>query len=249
MKKLKNRLALEAATPINNKKTIVCLKWGTKYPVQYVNVLHRMVRRHSVSEFDFVCLTEDPRGLDHGIIHKTLPNINAAGWWMKPYVFSRNLGFQGDVLFLDLDIVVFENIDKLWTYNPANFCIIRDFTRHMNPSWRKFNSSVFRFPAEDFYWIWDEFEKDHKKIMPKNHGDQDYLYSLLNQQARCWPDEWIQSYKWEMRNRSELGIVGGKRNFVFTKDPKLDPNCFIAVFHGEPNPHDCRDPWVINNWN
>lgn len=248
MKKQKNRLlALEAANS-QRRKTVVCLKWGSKYPVQYVNVLHNMVRRHSGQDFDFVCLTEDPRGLDNKIIHKPLPKINVHGWWMKPYVFSKDLGFQGDVLFLDLDIVIFGNIDRLWTYNAANFCIIRDFTRQMNPSWRKFNSSVFRFPAKDYHWIWDEFEKNHKMILPKNHGDQDYLYSLLNQQARYWPDEWIQSYKWEMRDRSELGIVRGKRNFVSSRDPKVDPNCFIAVFHGEPNPHDCLDPWVINNW-
>jgi len=247
MKKQKNKLELEAANSCD-KKTVVCLKWGSKYPVKYVNALYNMVRRHSGLEYDFVCLTDDPSNLDGRIIHKPLPKINVHGWWWKPYVFSEDLGFQGDVLFLDLDLVVFSNIDRLWTYNSANFCIIRDFTRQMSPSWRKFNSSVFRFPAKDYHWIWKEFEKNHNKIMPKNHGDQDYLYSILSQQARYWPDEWIQSYKWEMRDRSEIGIVNGKRNFTFAREPKIDPNCFIAVFHGEPNPHDCVDPWVINNW-
>lgn len=249
MKKQKNRqLAAQIPDTVSGKKTVVCLKWGTKYTAQYVNVLYNMIRRHSGYEFDFVCLTDDAHGLDARIQHRSLPNLNVQGWWYKPYVFSRDLGLQGDVLFLDLDLVIFANLDKLWTYCPANFCIIRDFTRHMNPTWRKFNSSVFRFPAKDYHWIWDEFVRDYKKITPKNHGDQDYLYSILNQQARYWPDEWIQSYKWEMRDRSELGYVNGKRNFTHVKTPKVDPNCFIAVFHGEPNPHDCQDPWVINNW-
>lgn len=246
MKKQLNRSVVEG--PNNNKKTVVCLKWGEKYSPEYVNVLYNMVNRHSGIEYDFVCLTDNAYGLDSRIVYKTLPKIGVQGWWMKPYVFSKDLGFEGDVLFFDLDLVIFGNIDKLWTYNPANFCIIRDFTRQMNPSWRKFNSSVFRFPANQYHWIWDEFEKDHRKIIPKNHGDQDYLYSILNQQARYWPDEWIQSYKWEMRDRNELGIVNGKRNFMNTRDPKVDPNCFVAVFHGDPNPHECRDPWVIENW-
>lgn len=248
MKKQKNRLLAERQPVSTATKTVVCLKWGTKYSSNYVNVLYNMVKRHSGLNFDFVCLTDDPTGIDDRIIKRALPRISAHGWWMKPYVFSRDLMLTGDVLFLDLDLVIFGNIDKLWTYNPANFCIIRDFTRQMSPGWRKFNSSVFRFPAKEYYWIWDEFEKDHKKIIPKNHGDQDYLYSKLSQQGRYWPDEWIQSYKWEMRDRNDLVVVNGKRNFAQPKQPKIDPNCFIAVFHGDPNPHECRDPWVIENW-
>lgn len=230
------------------KRTIVCLKWGDKYPSQYVNVLNNMCRRHSKVPFNFVCLTNNPEGLSPGIIHKPLPHLPLQGWWMKPWVFARENNFLGQVLFLDLDLIIHDNIDKLWDYSASDFMIIRDFTRALNPQWQKFNSSVFKFTAENYYWIWDDFVKDHKSISTKNFGDQDYLYKILQTQAKTWPDTWIRSYKWEMRNREDVKVVKGKRNFINIKDPILTNDGCIAVFHGEPNPHDVKDPWVIENW-
>lgn len=249
MKKQKNRLEQEQAqTILQSNKTIVCLKWGEKYPAHYVNVLYNMCRRHSTVPFDFVCMTDNPRGLNPEIKTKGLPLAHFQGWWFKPYVFSSALGLTGQVLFLDLDVVIYDNIDKLWKYYPNDFLIIRDFTRHMNPAWQKFNSSVFRFNAETSHWIWDVFSKNHKNIIPKNHGDQDFLYTMLRDRAKHWPDDWIRSYKWEMRDKHDLSVVNGKRNFAQDKPPRIEPESCIAVFHGEPNPADCKDQWVIENW-
>jgi hypothetical protein len=40
----------------------------------------------------------------------------------------------------------------------------------------------------------------------------------------------------------------GKRNFKELGVPRILDNTSIAVFHGEPNPQECLDPWVIDNW-
>ncbi len=233
---------------MDTNKTIVCLKWGTKYSPQYVNVLFNMCKRHMKSSFDFVCLTDNPSDLNPGIIVKTLPRLALQGWWVKPYVFSADNKFSGDVLFLDLDVIIYDNLDKLWTHKGSDFFIIRDFTRVMNPKWQKFNSSVFLFKPKNYYWIWEDFSENHKNITTKLHGDQDYLYNILKQKAAYWPDDWIQSYKWEMRDRADLGVINGRRNFKNIKSPKLSSNGCIAVFHGDPNPHEVQDPWVIENW-
>lgn len=193
-------------------------------------------------------MTDNDRDLNPNIIIKPLPKLKIYGWWLKPYVFCKDNEFDSDVLFLDLDVVVHKNIDKLWEYHQGSFCIIRDFTRKLNPQWQKFNSSVFRFRPKDYYWVWEDFYNNHSKIINKHHGDQDFLYSILQSRVVMWPDSWIQSYKWEMRDKNDVRYVNGKRNFVNIKDPLLsDDNC-IAVFHGEPNPHDVKDPWVIENW-
>ena len=230
------------------KKTIVCLRWGDKYSPQYVNILYNMCKRHSTTSFDFICFTDDYHHLNKEIIVKPLPKIGLQGWWFKPWIFSKENGLTGDVLFLDLDLIVYDNIEKLWSCCPDDFVIIRDFTRHMNPAWKKFNSSVFRFNAEKYYWIWDDFRSDYKNIMNKNQGDQDYLYNILHDKTKFWPDSWIQSYKWEMREKSEVQLINGKRNFTSIKSPKLISECCIAVFHGDPNPDQVKDPWVIENW-
>jgi len=229
-------------------KTIVCLKWGDKYSPQYVNVLYSMCKRHCTIPFEFVCLTENPQGLSSGIIVKPLPKVPLQGWWMKPFVFSKDNDFAGEVLFLDLDIVIYENIDKLWEYFTSDFIIIRDFTRSTNRNWQKFNSSVFKFTATNYHWVWDDFLENHKKITTKNFGDQDHLYNILQNKATTWPDNWITSYKWEMRDRNDVRVINGKRNFVTIKDPILPIDGCIAVFHGDPNPDQVKDPWVINNW-
>ena len=40
------------------------------------------------------------------------------GWWYKPMFFDKNLTQQGNILFFDLDVVIHNNIDKLFLFNP-----------------------------------------------------------------------------------------------------------------------------------
>jgi hypothetical protein len=65
-----------------------------------------------------------------------------------------------------------------------------------------------------------------------------------------WPDEWVMSYKWEMRDRRDLAIDSKtrKRNFTVDAPPRIKPNTSIAVFHGDPNPGDANDSWVKEHW-
>lgn len=228
-------------------RTVVCLKWGDKYSPQYVNTLYNMVCRHSSID-RFICLTENSSNLNRNIEIFPLPKMPLHGWWFKIYAFSKDLQLDGKVLFLDLDLVILKNIDQIWEYEADNFTIIRDFNRNAHPDWCKFNSSAFRFDAKSYHWIWDDFQKKHKEIISRNPGDQDYLYSILQKTAKTWPDSWIQSYKWEIRNKNELGMINGKRNFTSIKNPIINDKCMITVFHGDPKPDQTKDPIIIENW-
>ena len=101
-------------------------------------------------------------------------------------------------------------------------------------------------------YVYDEFMKDHGMNMRRFHGDQDWIYEMVGprkQDWSFWPDDWILSYKWEMRDRNDLvKLQNQPRNFRDKKDPKLLPRTCIAVFHGEPHPHQCEDNWVKENW-
>ena len=83
--------------------------------------------------------------------------------------------------------------------------------------------------------------------MQKNRGDQDWMYRNIRN-FTFWPDDWIQSYKWEMRDRRDLQLNKGKRNFIVDAPPKIKDDCSVAVFHGEPNPVDANDSWVRKHW-
>ena len=51
-----------------------------------------------------------------------------------------------------------------------------------------------------------------------------------------------------MRDRSQLDRIGGIRNFKVKANPIVHDLCNVAVFHGEPHPHQVEDDWVKENW-
>lgn len=226
---------------------VVCLKWGTKYSAEYVNRLYNMVGRNLSLPYHFVCFTDDSRGINPAVATCQLPNIGVSGWWNKLWLFSDEFPLDGTVLFLDLDVIVFESLNKFFEYSPGDFCVIRDFTRHQITSWRRFNSSVFRFETGLYTNVYKNFIKNKNSYTVRYPGDQDYLYDSITE-YKFWPDEWVMSYKWEMRNKTQLVKTPNGLNFLIDEPPKFGDDTCIAVFHGKPNPHECADSWVQNNW-
>lgn len=229
---------------------VVCLKHGTKYSAEYVNNLYSMVKRNLTVPFKFTCFTEDSSGINKEIHICDLPSIpKANGWWYKPMFFNPDLPLKGKLLFLDLDIIIFNNIDCLFEYKTKQFCIIRDFNRYMNRSWKRMNSSVFRLDIGSQTQVYTEYVKNPVAVIKRFHGDQDWIFNQVKDNWCFWPDEWIQSYKWEMRGKpAMIRDKNGKRNFKEIGTPVIKPETSIAVFHGDPNPADCADPWVVDNW-
>jgi hypothetical protein len=229
---------------------ILCLKHGTKYSSDYVNRLYNMCKRHCTLDFKFVCLTDDPLYLNPDIMTLELPK-NLSGWWCKPYMFSADLPIKGTILYMDLDVVLSSNIDKLITYQNMHWCIVRDFTRAMRPNWPKYNSSIVRFKTGQLHFVWDEYIKDPEAVQKRHFGDQDYLYeATAKMRPMLYPDSWTQSWKWEVRKSRdfETGGVKGSRKFRRIENVVPRVECCVCVFHGDPNPHNCEDPWVIENW-
>lgn len=256
-KQLENQCTTDIKSPISagsdsneHKNYVVCLKHGFKYSADYVNVLYSMVQRNLTVEHEFVCFTEDSTGINPNIRIEPLPVIpQATGWWYKPMFFNPDLPLKGTVLFFDLDVIIFRNIDYLFTHAPKKFCILRDFNRHLRPTWEKFNSSVFRLETGSQSHVYKNFVANPALAIRKFHGDQDWIYSEVKSNYEYWPNEWIQSYKWEMRKRASIvRDAKGTRNFSQPGVPEILPQTSVAVFHGEPNPHNCIDPWCKENW-
>ena len=245
---LDQEMGLLDVTPLSSKNYVACLKWGTKYNAEYVNKLYNMVNRNITIPYKFVCFTEDPKGIDSNIKTYPLPKIQADGWWYKPMFVGADLPINGTLLFLDLDVIVFNNIDKLFTCAPKKFNIIRDFNRTQRPTWTHMNSSVFRVEIGQYDNFWQQFKRNPRTETLRLRGDQDWMYKHIKDHV-FWPDEWIMSYKWEMRDRRDLKLdERRKRNFTIDAPPKIHPDTCIAVFHGEPNPADANDSWVKENW-
>jgi len=247
-------VSVPAQLPINPSgatRYVVCLKYGNKYSADYVNKLYNMVKRNLTLDHEFVCFTEDATGIDPAIRIEPIPLISGVtGWWYKPMFFNPKLPLRGTLLFFDLDVVIFKNIDNLFSYEPNKFCIIRDFNRHVIRNYNKFNSSIFRLTTGQHSAVYTDFIKNPTGPVRRYHGDQDWIRATVNDgDYAYWPDESIQSYKWEMRGKPKYNkMPRGLRDFETSGDPVVKNATSVAVFHGDPNPHNCKDQWVIDNW-
>jgi hypothetical protein len=227
---------------------IVCVKWGNKYISQYANVLYNMVKRHTTVPFEFHCITDDPKGLDSHINTIMLPKDPwIKTWWSKLWMFGPEFPLKGNILFFDLDLIVFNNIDCLFTNNPGKFMIIRDFNRCRVKDWKQSNSSVMRWTSGTMNFLYDEFKNNYAKVMQQNYGDQDWIMKRAVKEITHWPDDWIRSYKWEMIGYKDTKLRRGTKA-VFDRPPKIIQGNNVAVFHGEPKPFNCGDQFVTDNW-
>lgn len=213
-----------------------------------------MVSRNLSLPHKFICFTEDPEGLDSQIEIFPLEEMGLAGdfraWWYKLKVFDKDLGIQGTLLFLDLDVTIISNIDCLFEYNPNKFCIIQDFLRIKDPNYAVKNSSVFRMEIGSHPTVWDDFVKFKDQITAGFAGDQDWISARINE-AVVWPHDWVISYRWELKKQLE-NDPSKRISYELESQPPKD--CCILVFHGTPSPHEVvdipnPDPLIKRHWN
>lgn len=228
--------------------TVFCVRFGNKYSREYVETLRNMVARHMTVPYEFTCLTDDQYPIPNvrSIYQKNA--LYPKGWWHKVHMFDSALPIKGRILYLDLDVVIHNNIDKLVQICGNDFYGIRDFNRKFHAGWQNLNSSVMSWIHGSQNHIYDQFMKD-KGSAQRLHGDQDWIWKTSKDRIKFWPDQWIQSYKWEIRSREELIDRTGRKGFrIVRNDIQPHPDCSIAVFHGDPNPLDVKDSFVIENW-
>ena len=211
---------------------VCCVKSGTKYGAEYVNILFDMVRRNLTDGTPgrFVCFTDDPDGLSQGIDVETLP-ADLKSWWGKLYLFSSEAFPKGDrVIYFDLDLVITGLLDPLLTYD-GKFAMLQDRCYH-----NVLNSGVMMWEAGAYPEIWDKWNEEGRPEF--EGGDQVWIQYCLKKYVGERPDllqalypEKFYSFKLESLNKAA--------------PPK---NAMVVYFHGEPRPHNCGVEWVRNVW-
>ena len=143
------------------------MKWGNKYGPDYVNKLQNMVTKNLKKKFRFICFTDNNKGLKSNIEVFPLPQINMPHnkperGWRKLSILQKDLyDVTGTCLFLDLDIVIVDNIDPIFDLE-GDFFIA--FDKRKEKSYIG-NSSVFRFEANSHDDIYQNFNSNHSKIL------------------------------------------------------------------------------------
>ena len=123
------------SSPSDEQRYVICMKWGDKYGAEYVNRLYNMVSRHLTLDFQMVCLTDDSTGIDPAVQCYPIPEMDLPAGpergWKKLTTFKPELyDLKGVALFLDIDIVIVDNIDVFFTYKAEyedSVVIIRDW--------------------------------------------------------------------------------------------------------------------------
>ena len=231
-----------------DKLTVLCVRFGTKYGREYVERLRNMAARHIKVPYEFVCLTDDINPIE-GVrsIVQPLAGYHRL-WWHKVHMFDAGLPLSGRILYFDLDIIICADVEKLIRGSGNKFLGIRDFNRKFHPGWNILNSSVMSWLHGQHSYIFEDFKRDPLHAQ-KLLGDQDWIWRVAKQKITFWPDDVIQSYKWEIRERGDLMVDRGKRKFkTVSNSTNIDENCCIVVFHGDPKPEDIQDKFVVDNW-
>lgn len=239
-----------------NEVNIICMKWGDKFPPEYVNKLYSMVKKNITLPFKFVCFTENKNGIRPEVEILPLPELNIPSnlperGWRKLSVFAEGFGnLSGKTLFLDLDVVIVDNIDDFFTV-PGEFLIAHD--KH-KPKKMEGNSSVFRFEIGRYAHILEDFEKNFEKIRSEVRHEQAYLSREIHKLGKLefWNDRWVPSFKYHCAPSWVMS---------WFKPPSIPKGAKIIIFHGLPNPpeavkgisgkwyrHIQPSPWIENYW-
>lgn len=238
------------------------MKWGSRYGPDFVNRLYSSIKRHTKRQTRLYCFTDEIKGINKEIICKPLPNINipkniSSTPWRKLSIWQYPLhSLKGDVLFLDLDLIITGDLDRFFDFEPGKYCVIENWTQLGENIG---NTSCFRFPVGKYEFIFKKFQQNPNVILKKYHIEQIYISEEIKDQV-FWPSDWCKSFKHNLLPKWPYRIW---------KPALLPRETSLVAFTGKPDPDDVvkgiwpvkkrqfykkiykqlKTPqWVLDNW-
>ena len=202
-----------------------------------------MVSRNTARPLRFVCFTDDTEGLRPEIETKPLPPIDLPQthlWkaWRKISLWAAQVDdLEGDVLFLDLDLVVTGSIDGFFDFEPdKTYCVIENWTQMGEGIG---NTSVFRLRIGAHREVYDTLMADPAGTVQRFRNSQTFASRTISSMT-YWPAAWCVSFKHSLMPRWPM-------NFV--KTTPLPADTRVVCFTGMPNPDHARDGvWPEKTW-
>tara|TARA_Y100001937_G_scaffold16311_1_gene22542 strand:- start:612 stop:1241 length:630 start_codon:yes stop_codon:yes gene_type:complete len=206
--------------------TVTCFKTGKKsvYTYEHVNKLYNMVDRNTTHEFNFICFTDDPKGIESHIQTQPIRERNLNHWWHRLVLFKQGL-LSGPCINIDLDVVIHNNIDELFELDDELYMVPNGiFGIH------EYNDCVVKFNPDKHHYMWDKFLLN--KDLYHNGGVDRFMTMLLKlgeHEHKTFPKEWFWRYQ-------------GERN----KDNKF---ChFIKLSEEHKKQHEVRDDEFVKEY-
>ena len=213
--------------------TIITIKWGNRYPADYVNRLYDASRHHGLDDSRFICFTDDSAGLHPGIHAHPLPEIDLPEkyrwtFWRKLALFDPTLGLIGACLYLDLDVVITGDLRPLvaaWAGHPR---FIRSWVgakTARRAEYDRINSSVVLYDGSRCGRILERFHKDPEAVLSCYPGDQGFIHDCLADEAEFFQEGLCVSFKRHCLPKFPLNLL---------LVPEVPKGACVVVFHGRP---------------
>lgn len=187
--------------------SFVTWKWTVpgmprQFDSSHVNVLRAMVARHYAEPHRFICVTDEPRGLDDRIevvpMPVTFDHIGSPHGKRFPSCYRRLWNFSsearsmlGDRIFqIDIDVVITGDLTKLVNSNAH-----ANFVGWCDPlfQWNKIAGGAYMLTTGSMPHIWDDFDPDTSPQKAHRAGcsgsDQGWMSHKLYPPPASWSKE------------------------------------------------------------
>lgn len=235
----------------------ICTCWDGRdyYPKEYINILYRMVERHTTVPHDWVIYVGPEAegktgGIDPGI--RIVPT-QMTSWWLVTKFWEPNpVGIETpSLLYLDLDIVILGSLDDLILF-PSDHACSREYPRVHVPVGAELqamgaknmnaNIGISLIRSNGGARVWEEYIKEGAPqwdpLVTHSRGNLPLAgQTIINNpkygvKTDLFSDQWVCSYKYEVLKRG------------------IPEDCRIVHFHGRPKPHEVMEKhsWIKENW-
>ena len=242
-------------------KNVVCIKWGKKFGVEYVNKLYNAVQRNLSLKHRFICLTDDAEGIVAGVETFDIPRADLKICWNKLALFDRGIhNIEGQILFLDLDVVIVKPIDDLFLFQPeSKFVSIKEWVSvdYALPDMTPFNASAMRFDVGAFPFIVEEFYKERDVTLIEEIFFDEAASKLGQSEKVTYNDldgfpprvfNGDQEWEYYMLYKNNVKVDYYPEGWLASYRYGFDSKARVIVFHGEPKPEQVSDEIVMRNW-
>ena len=232
---------------------VVCFKWQNErkgyslpsmsvlgqYTAKHVNKLYHEVTQHLSIPHEFICITDDPTGVEC----KTIPLWNKCkalgGCYNRLYIFSEDMRELIGERFvcIDLDVAVTGSLDELFS-RQEDFIINQYHGNGHDFLEQRYNGALIMMSAGCRSQVWEQFEQDDSPQIMQQEFDA---------RRRIGSDQaWI-SY---VLGKGEAVFSESDGVFEFRKvqeDNRRDTR--LVFFAGRRDPSLMTSGWVRQYWN
>jgi len=235
----------EPITNLYSQNCVICLKVGIKYSSEYVNNLYQAVRKQC--DWDFLCFTDDPSGIDLGVICHSIGPRDAEGWWAawnKVEIMGREeIKHYKKKVFFDLDLVIQGDITPILEHDhewSLIRCTWKGIKYRMEYPGQPIHTSCCMV-WKDLVWLYELWESNWETIV-KNNAGADVWYHRKKLPHTALPDVFY-SYREGYRP---------KHYWENNYKPNLEymPDFAVCTFHQKPELHELdHDNILYKIWN